>query len=323
MKHWQIACATLTLFVIPGCRINPNIAILERELRRQEDEIYRLRDCIRDMQEAGQPCGSSATAGTNSPDSQRGESASPQRSNATIGSGDAGPLKIEMPSRPSSVVPDSLKPPPGSAPLDIPKDRESSEAPSHGGGSGLIGPSLGGGDKDFSARPMEDSRLTASIALDRSLTGGIPGTDGGRDSGLLVVVEPRDANGRVIAAPAEMVVVLLDSALRDEDGMAACVARWEFSASQTASMWRRRGPEGAIHLTLTWPDAPPQHDQLHLFVRYITRDGRNLEANQPIELARSGATASKPHDHRANGPAATQAAASSRPGRPVWTPQRR
>ena len=44
--------------------------------------------------------------------------------------------------------------------------------------------------------PSGDSRHVASIALDRTLTGGINSGDGSGDQGLLVVVEPRDRAGR-------------------------------------------------------------------------------------------------------------------------------
>ena len=92
----------------------------------------------------------------------------------------------------------------------------------------------------------------------------------------------------MIDAPAEMSVVVLDPALRDEQGKAARVARWDFTAAETAAMFRRTGPTGAIHLMMTWPEEPPKHGKLHLFVRYVTADGRKLEANQPIEVALAG-----------------------------------
>ena len=85
-----------------------------------------------------------------------------------------------------------------------------------------------------------------------------------------------------------MSVVVLDPALRDEEGKAACVARWDFTAAETAAMFRRSGANRAIHLTMTWPGDPPKHGKLHLFVRYVTADGRKLEADQPIEVALPG-----------------------------------
>jgi hypothetical protein len=49
-------------------------------------------------------------------------------------------------------------------------------------------------------------------------------------------------------------------------------------------MFRRVGSSEAIHLAMAWPDEPPKHNNLHLFVRYVTSDGRMLEAHHPIEV---------------------------------------
>ena len=43
MKPWQFAVVGLALLATAGCRSDPAVAILERQLRLQEDEIYRLR----------------------------------------------------------------------------------------------------------------------------------------------------------------------------------------------------------------------------------------------------------------------------------------
>ena len=42
MKPWQFAVVGLALLATTGCRSDPNIPVLERQLRLQEDEIYRL-----------------------------------------------------------------------------------------------------------------------------------------------------------------------------------------------------------------------------------------------------------------------------------------
>ena len=39
---------------------------------------------------------------------------------------------------------------------------------------------------------------------------------------------------------------------------------------------------------MAWPADPPKHNRLHLFVRYVTADGRRLEANAPIDVALAG-----------------------------------
>jgi hypothetical protein len=60
MKSWSFAVVGLACLIVAGCRADPNIALLERELRLQEDEIYRLRGAVADYQAALRSCGESA-----------------------------------------------------------------------------------------------------------------------------------------------------------------------------------------------------------------------------------------------------------------------
>ncbi len=128
----------------------------------------------------------------------------------------------------------------------------------------------------------------ASITLDRALTGGIDGGGAEGDVGVMAVVEPRDAAGQSIAAPAEISVVALDPNKTDADGKAIPVARWEYTAAETAELLRSSGSSQAIHLMMAWPDQRPKHKNLRLFVRYMTADGRKLQADVPVEIALAG-----------------------------------
>jgi hypothetical protein len=276
-----------------------------------------------------------------------------------------------LPSRPTSDVPDALKTPgelPPGVP-EVPKELQMPSKPAGPSGKGAErrssrrsgspsdadnadGPALDGASASRAGRfalasrsaaepftPAGDSRQVASIALNRTLTGGIGAESGPGDQGLLVVVEPRDRAGRTVDAPGEMSVVVIDPAL---DGDAARVARWDFTAAETAAMFRRTGAQRAIHVTTAWPAEPPRHNQLNLFVRYVTIDGRKLQADQKIEVALPGdkTARSNPDDRPArNEPAwqrdeppvarvpdrAARMATRTdplRPSRPVWSPER-
>ncbi len=184
--------------------------------------------------------------------------------------------------------------------------------------------------------PSGDSRRVAGITLNRTLTGSILADDRSGDQGLLAVIEPRDREGQTVDAPAEVSLVVLDPALK---GDAARVARWDFTAAETAAMFRRSGSSQAIHLTTVWPGDPPAHRKLHLFVRYVTADGRKLQADQPIEVVLPGdqttrwtadAAGQRPADREAPaaripGPSPHTATGSDEPQsqRPVWSPDRR
>lgn len=332
MKTWQFALVGLVLSATAGCRTNPAIPILERQLRLQEDEIYRLRATIEDLRECPSPSEDRPAKSTKSTTAAERESDRPRRKAGAAEPNGATPPKVEMSLPPSSKAPDTLKIPPSSLPPNVPEVPKNLQRPSESTGPNLDGPSLeratGGGSswpgnatmasRSASAVPFTpsgDSRRVAGIALNRTLTGGINAGDRSGDQGLLVVLEPRDRAGRTVDAPAEISIVVLDPGLKDEEGKAARVARWDFSAAETTAMFRRTGATGAIHLMMTWPEDPPKHSKLHLFVRYVTADGRKLEANQPIEVALAGVPGPSPHT-------ATRSDA-SQPARPVWSPERR
>ena len=82
-----------------------------------------------------------------------------------------------------------------------------------------------------------------------------------------------------------MNVTAFDRTLRGE---AARVARWDFTPPETAGLFCRTVNGAAIHLAMGWPDRPPQHNKLQLFVRYVTADGRRLDASQAVEIALPG-----------------------------------
>ena len=384
MKPWQFAVVSLALLATTGCRSDPAVPILERELRRKEDEIYRLRACLDEFQD----CGScqDAAAGSPKPGASAEPDATPRHREGSGSSSDAGngvkPPAIEMPGQPSSGIPDALKnptpggtslpgipdvpenlrgpskplspkdAPPGLPATKLPTSRTTTPAPIDS-----EGPSLEKGTGGVSSRsghfnlaslsasavpltPSGDSRQVASITLNRSLTGSIVADDRSSDQGLLVVIEPRDRTGRSVDAPAEVNVVVLDPALKDPKGQASRVARWDFTAAEAAAMFRRSGSSQAIHLTTAWPGNPPVHSKLHLFVRYVTADGRKLEADQPIEVVLPGDPASRwtagtirterstdgeAPAARASDPSPSTAARSDelKSQRPVWSPDRR
>lgn len=300
MKPWLLVVLGLALFTLAGCRTDPAIPLLERELYRKDREINRLRWEVEDLQELlnsgdaqGAPC--------NRPRDSRDADSPPRREHG----GSNGPsVNVESLGPATKKVPKSLlpreKPSSPSSPeinIDVPG------APSDRSSNRDEGPALDGAADRVSSRsatgataaslavsavpfnPSGDSRRVDSIQLDRMLTGGISTGDRSGDQGLLVVVEPRDQTGRLIDAPAEVSVAVLDPAFQ---GDAARVGRWDFTPAETASLFRRTGTGGAMHLAMAWPQEPPKHNKLHVFVRYTTADGRRIETNQPIEIALPG-----------------------------------
>jgi len=156
--------------------------------------------------------------------------------------------------------------------------------------------------------PRADSASVRRMTLNPALTGGFDAEPQPGDEGILVMIEPRDGQGKPVAAAAPISVVLLDSAL---PGDAARVARWDLTGEDVATSYCRMPQAEGFCLGLPWPGAPPVHGHLHLFVRYTARDGRNLEAHREIDVALPG----QPAEHWGAGPTLQDA---SSPPRSSW-----
>ena len=81
-------------------------------------------------------------------------------------------------------------------------------------------------------------------------------------------------------APGDLSIVVVDPAL---EGRAARIARWDFEADELPDHVRRNRDGGSLQFELPWP-TQPQHNDLRVFARFTTYDGRRLEANLPIDV---------------------------------------
>ncbi|MGE0756385.1 MAG: hypothetical protein AB7O38_05175, partial [Pirellulaceae bacterium] len=71
-------------------------------------------------------------------------------------------------------------------------------------------------------------------------------------------------------------------------GEAARFAKWEFDAPAVRDQMRDTAKGKGIHLRLPWPAGTPPSGRMHLFVRYVTVDGRKLEADRELFLSLPG-----------------------------------
>ena len=129
--------------------------------------------------------------------------------------------------------------------------------------------------------PRADNTRADRITLNRTLTGGYSRDARFGDAGVSVLIEPRDVHGRLVPAAGPVSVVVLD---RGRSGDAARVARWDFTAEQISTLYRKTPYGEGIYLEMPWPGSPPDRGHLHLFVRYTTQDGRNLEASCELDV---------------------------------------
>jgi hypothetical protein len=278
---WAISCA---LF---GCRhADLQREIVEREMRLQEDELYRAHDLIasrermiesvrqenaslkRDLEQArggGSAVPPDLTPSMPPAPTGQPPTRTPRPRNGGIPQIDIQPPTIEVP--PQQAPPAGAPPAGGEAP-----NRSSMSAPrikpaSHQ----VVLP-------EIADTPARESRI-AAIALNQRLTGGFDADKRFGDEGITVVVEPRDHSGRIVRQSGRISVALIDPALPGEAGR---VARWDFSAQEVEQRVRDGVPTEGIHLELRWPARPPEHEELMVFARLTTADGQRHEASQSI-----------------------------------------
>ncbi|NLY03114.1 MAG: hypothetical protein GXY83_44260 [Rhodopirellula sp.] len=293
----------LACLAAAGCRTDPNIVLLERENRELEDTIYELQACLDEYQQALDTCrkrkpssdndlagAADTTAGSSRPPAQPvGPALTPKRQEppartsgpppAPVSPEDLIPPTIEMPGKPlpegqlpetfrtpdlPSGLPDAASPSPQPKPERRPTTTTKPGVP----GVGVLAKTVRATDRD----------AVAAIAIRTEWTRGCDLDGRGGDDGVWVFVEPRDAAGNVCAAAGPVSVVVLDPAF---SGDAARVARWDFTSDEVA----RATVDNGIGLEMAWPQGPPSHGNLQLYVRYQTADGRKLEDSCTIQVS--------------------------------------
>jgi len=316
MKTSPLAVAGLFCLALAGCRTDPSVTLLERQNRMLEDEVYRLRGVVQDYEE-GTPQNCVVAEGAEvAPDQgemrrTRESTAAPSESNEPRGSKSSSSQAIPGPvivqpgeALPPGKIPKILENPAGtrapaeSGKLNMPQTPMQFEGPTGPNQPGFQGSERSGSGRTSKIRPTgglesvakADSKDVGQLVLNRMLTGGFSTEGRSGDSGVLVVIEPRDAKGRRLEAPGDVAVVLMDSS---KTGPQAKLARWDFPASETAKLFRGNGIARGMYVECPWPDRPPENNRLHLFVRYTTRDGRKLEADQSVEVALPGEKAAR------------------------------
>ncbi len=295
------------LVVLCGCRSGQQVAMLEQELRLQEDRIYQLQDCLEETRMTLDTC---RQKNQSLRQCLGDEGGAPGRGRILDVPGDRPgseipkvptDLNIETPpeSQFQKQVPEMLR---GSATPREPSGGTSTPTRGFGIPPGIEGPSSGGGPRRLQPRPapaVPDRRPRqdgpeldttsrsedtvqieiGELAVERTA---VRRSESGED-GLLLVVVPRDGRGRPLPAAAPISVVVVDPAV---PGAASRVARWDFSRQQAAARYRRSKAGEGFRLQLRWPRGGPAHKELHLFVRYTTSDGRKLHAEMPFDLGR-------------------------------------
>ncbi len=101
------------------------------------------------------------------------------------------------------------------------------------------------------------------------------------DEGLVLLVQPTDGNGQVIASPAAMTVSILDPQAVETKQR---IGLWRFEPAEIELFTNANSGNRGILLHLPWNQNLPQSGNLLVFVRYTTDDGRDLETSSQIRI---------------------------------------
>ncbi|MCG8586340.1 MAG: hypothetical protein MI757_16655 [Pirellulales bacterium] len=235
-----------------------SIDALHKELRWQEDQIYQLQDAIEQYQEALANC--RAGAKTTSDSTPSTPTQAPERSDNDLPMGVPGLPRVEL------GEPDDdggLPPIEGVPSLD--------DAPSSDSSS-----------SDRSTPAESSSFDVREVRLHTVLTGGIDRDGLPGDEGIQVVIEPLDADGKVVAATGEIAIALMDHTLPAGKQR---LAFWTFDADKAASESRSGGLSKGLSFDLLWgSNRYPAHRELDVYVRYTTSDGRQLDTRGKVRV---------------------------------------
>lgn len=151
-------------------------------------------------------------------------------------------------------------------------------------------PNIGSPASELPAPPLNAPEGTAPEPIDGRVThlflnplltrgANLDSTPG--DDGLALVLEPRNQAGEYVPQAAALSIVVLDPM---KSGDAARVARWNLDEKLVRQRISQANGTRGIHLQLPWAGGTPETNQVKLFVRYQTTDGRQLEAQHDLIL---------------------------------------
>jgi hypothetical protein len=161
--------------------------------------------------------------------------------------------------------------------------------------------------------PPTDMQVT-HIFLNPLLTGGADFDRQPGDEGLSIVLEPRNAADEYVPQAGAVSVVVLDPA---KEGEAARIARWDFTLTATQQKLQSTSAARGIRLEMPWPALAPTANQLKLFVRYETADGRRLQAERDIYITPPGQIAQRWTPRPADRPRTSAVPAAASPPLPL------
>ncbi len=125
------------------------------------------------------------------------------------------------------------------------------------------------------------------IHLNKLLSGGLDADGQPGDEGVLAVLEPRSAEGKLVREPGQVSLMIRDATRK---GPRAQLARWDFESDELCGYWRKSPLAEGYVFELPWPANVPQGGQLQLWARLITDSGQKYLTHLDIDVQPGGST---------------------------------
>jgi hypothetical protein len=289
-----VAVQLVLALVLAGCRVDPNIQLMEQELRLQDQRIFELEEHLSDCHEVV------ASQRRDNESLQRRLDASPRTNlggtqapaadtrerpetvdGITVPQVDEGDdVQIAPPTQPLELAPaieEGATSPPGRGeptpatgrPLD-PADEPS------GGGDSAPQPTRSQSSPpamemlpppSFTGKPEEIRQLGLRLAVRYHAKENLPVQ-------VEALVEPQDARLKQVLAAGDvsLMIVPADEATQQQLGRSE-LARWEFSKDDAKLLWSKSSLGTGLTFELPWPGSP-QPGEYRLWVRLVGEDGR-------------------------------------------------
>ncbi|MCY3016590.1 MAG: hypothetical protein NT171_18100 [Planctomycetota bacterium] len=313
------------LLVLAGCKTDLNQQLLERELRMQEDQIYHLQDQLLSKNTRLE-----RTTGENA--SLRRQLGIGDGGSSAPGRGSSAPTFVSPPPLPkvsvpgltapggSGAAPSGLRFGPGGSPSSTPTLPPPLTPPpiSPAIPPGLAPPKLDGVPPLPSAaiappvrrlsfeESLDGEGRISHLIVNPARTECFDADGDGVAEGLALVIEPRDADERLVTAAGDVVVFVNDPALPPgtgfvpavptDPGEGGCIARWDIPEAEAQGHFRRTSRARGLHFLLRWPGPAPQSSTVYVHVVMTTFDGRVHRVDVPVTVHSVGAASARSVD---------------------------
>ena len=135
------------------------------------------------------------------------------------------------------------------------------------------------------AESVAGEGMLTHLVINRSKTLCYDANDDGISEGLTLVVEPRDADERLVAVAGDLAVTVYEPPLQaQQTELGRPLAQWSIPAAEAMRHFRRTSRARGLHFVLPWPAAAPHSRQVRVVTQLTRFDGSQLEAEAVASL---------------------------------------